>query len=244
MTRFIRWGTVCIQMRRLVIKEAKTIRKRIHEHLREELLSGKLPPHQRLIEAKIAKEIGTSRTPVREALHSLELEGLIESIPRVGYVVRLIGEEEVEEICQIRAVIEGLAARWAIRKDRDELIRELGTNISSCEEKVLNGDVRFFVESDAQFHEILCRFSGSKRLLELAQTFRHHMLRYRRQSIYVKDNVLRAIEGHKGILVAIKKADQEEIDRAIRDHLEQSKKDIVRYAVREDVQAEKKELGC
>ncbi len=228
-------------MRRLVIKEGKTIRKKIYEHLREELLSGKFPPHQRLIEAKIAKEIGTSRTPVREALHSLEMEGLIESIPRVGYVVRLISEEEVEEICQIRAVIEGLAARWAISKDRDRLVAELGRNISFCEQKVLSGDVRFFVESDAQFHEILCRFSGSKRLLELAQTFRRHMLRYRRQSIYMKENVLRAIEGHKGILGAIQKADQDGVDRAIRDHLEQSKKDIVRYAVREDAKAKKKE---
>ena len=112
-------------MRRLVIKDTKTIRRRIYEHLREQLLNGEIPPRQHLIEAKIAKEIGTSRTPVREAFHSLELEGLIESIPRVGYVIKPISEKEVEEICEIRAAIEGLAARWAMEKAHEKLGAEL-----------------------------------------------------------------------------------------------------------------------
>jgi DNA-binding GntR family transcriptional regulator len=103
-------------MRKLVIKDSKTIRRRIYEYLREQLLNGEIPPRQHLTEAKIANEIGTSRTPVREAFHSLELEGLIESIPRVGYVVKSISEQEVEEICEIRMAIEGLAACWAMEK--------------------------------------------------------------------------------------------------------------------------------
>src|SRR5512139_1624509 len=98
-------------MRRLVIKDTKTIRRRIYEHLREQLLNGEIPPGQHLIEAKVAKDLGTSRTPVREALHSLELEGLIESIPRVGYIVKPTSEQEVEEICEIRMAIEGVAIR-------------------------------------------------------------------------------------------------------------------------------------
>jgi DNA-binding GntR family transcriptional regulator len=71
-------------MRRLVIKNTKTIRRKIYDYLREQLLNGEFQSHQQLIEARIARDLGTSRTPVREALHSLELEGLIESIPRVG----------------------------------------------------------------------------------------------------------------------------------------------------------------
>jgi DNA-binding GntR family transcriptional regulator len=217
-------------MRRLVIKTSKTIRRRIYNFLREQLLSGEIQPYQHLIEAKIAKDIGTSRTPVREALHSLELEGLIESIPRVGYVVKPISEEEVEEICEIRSAIEGLAARWAIEKAHKKLIVELGKNISISEYKVSKGDVGTFVDMDAQFHEIISKFSGSQRLLELAQTLRRHMLRYRIQSIYLVDNVLRAIDGHKGILRAIEKRDFEEVNKAIRHHMEQSKRDVLRYA--------------
>jgi len=220
-------------MRRLVIKNTKSIRQKIYDHLREQLLNGEIPPHQHLIEAKIAKEIGTSRTPVREALHSLELEGLIESIPRVGYVVKPIKEAEVEEICEIRTAIEGVAARWALKNAFQKLIDELRENILVSEDKVIHGDPRAFIDLDAQFHEIIARHSGSKRLQELSQTLRRHMLRYRVQSIYLIDNVLSAIQGHKNILEAIEKGDLEEVSKAIKCHLEQSKKDILRYAFKE-----------
>jgi DNA-binding GntR family transcriptional regulator len=216
-----------------VIKDNKTIRRKIYEHLREQLLNGEIPPRQHLIEAKIAKDLGTSRTPVREAFHSLELEGLIESIPRVGYVVKPISEQEVEEICEIRMAIEGLAARWAMEKAHKKLVEELKKNISISDGKVSKGNAKAFIGLDAQFHEIIARFSGSKRLLELAQTLRRLMLRYRIQSIYSVDNVLRAIEGHKGIIRAIEKRNGEEINKAIRDHMEQSKSDILRYAFKE-----------
>jgi GntR family transcriptional regulator, rspAB operon transcriptional repressor len=234
----LNWGTVLHQMRRLIIKNTKSIRQKIYDHLREQLLSGEIPPHHHLIENKIANEIGTSRTPVREALHSLELEGLIESIPRVGYVVKPINEAEVEEICEIRVAIEGVAARWAMAKAPQKLIEELRKNISVSEEKAVHGDPKTFIDLDAQFHEIIARQSGSKRLQELGQTLRRHMLRYRIQSIYSPDNVLRAIQGHKGILEAIEKGDLEEVNRAINHHLEQSKKDILRYAFKEVTKTE------
>jgi DNA-binding GntR family transcriptional regulator len=220
-------------VRRLIIKNSKSIRQKIYDHLREQLLDGEIPPLQHLVEARIAKEIGTSRTPIREALHSLELEGLIESIPRVGYVVKAIKEDEVEEICEIRAAIEEVGARWAMEKAPQKLIAELRKNISNSEEKAAQGDPKAFVELDAQFHEIIARLSGSRRLQELGQTLRRHMLRYRIQSIYLMDNVSRAIQGHKGILEAMEKGDLEEVNRAIKCHLEQSKKDILRYAFKE-----------
>jgi len=220
-------------MRRLVIKDTKSIRRRVYEHLREQLLNGEIAPPEHLIEARIAKELGTSRTPVREALHSLELEGLIESIPRVGYVVKPISEQEVGEICEIRMAIEGVAARWAMEKANKNLIEELKNNISISDLKVSKGDAKAFIDLDARFHEIIARYSGSQRLLELAQTLRRHMLRYRVQSIYSFDNVLRAIEGHKGILRAIEKRDLEEVNKAIRNHMEQVKKDVLRYAFKE-----------
>jgi DNA-binding GntR family transcriptional regulator len=201
-------------------------------------LDGEIPPRQHLVEARIAKEIGTSRTPIREALHSLELEGLIESIPRVGYVVKAIKEDEVEEICEIRAAIEGVGARWAMEKAPQKLIADLKKNISISEEKAAQGDPKAFVELDAQFHEIIAKLSGSKRLQELGQTLRRHMLRYRIQSIYLTDNVSRAIQGHKGILEAIENGNPEGVNKAIKCHLEQSKKDILKYAFKEGTKTE------
>lgn len=221
-------------MKRLVIRNPKTIRRKVYEYLREKLLNGEIPPHEHLIEAKIAKEIKTSRTPVREALHNLELEGLIESIPRIGYIVKPISKEEVEEICEIRSVIEMLGARWAMEKSYPKLIQELEENLSLTEKKISEEGPKAFIEMDAQFHEIIARHSKSQRLLELSQTLRRHMLRYRIESIYSMENVLRALEGHKGILEAFKLGDLEEIRRAIQFHLQQSKKDILRYAFQEE----------
>lgn len=221
-------------MKKLVIKDSESIRRKVYNHLREQILSGQVAPRQRLIETKIAQEIGTSRTPVREALHNLEVEGLIESIPRVGYRVKFLNPTEVEEICAIRATIEEMAAAWAMDKAHQKLVAELKKNIAQSEKVISAGTVKAFVELDAQFHETIARLSGSPRLLELAQTLRRHMLRYRVESIYTADNVLRAVDGHKGILQAIEKADRSGVGQAIIAHLEQSKRDILRYAFKEN----------
>ncbi|HVN22591.1 MAG TPA: GntR family transcriptional regulator [Syntrophorhabdales bacterium] len=220
-------------MKKLIITDSTTIRKKVHAYLREQILSGEIGPQERLIEAKIAKDIGTSRTPVREALHTLEMEGLLESIPRVGYKVNTVSDQEVEEICEIRTVIETLAVRWAMEKAHARLVKELKKNIATAEQRVMQGEVKAYVDLDAQFHEIIAGLSGSRRLLELAQTLRRHMVRYRIQSIYAPDNVIRGINGHKEILAAIVTGDVETAAKAIRNHLEQSKKDILFYAFRE-----------
>jgi GntR family transcriptional regulator, rspAB operon transcriptional repressor len=216
--------------KQLIIADTETIRKKVHKHLREQILSGEIGPNERLIETKIAKEIGTSRTPVREALHSLEQEGLIESIPRIGYKVKLINDHEAVEIWEIRSAIETLAARWACENARARLIKELRKNITLAEKHIANDEVTTFVDLDAQFHEIIARLSGGKRLLELTQSLRRHALRYRIQSIYLPGTALRAIDGHRKILDAIEGNDYEALNQAVKDHLEQSKKDTLRYA--------------
>jgi DNA-binding GntR family transcriptional regulator len=140
----------------------------------------------------------------------------------------------LEEICAIRATIEEMAAEWAMAKAHGKLVAELKKNIARAEKVLAAGTVKDFVELDAQFHEIIARLSGSPRLLELAQTLRRHMLRYRVESIYTADNVLRAVSGHKGILAAIEKRDRTAVKKAIAGHLDQSKRDILRYAFKEE----------
>ena len=213
---------------KLVIGDTVTIRKKVHAHLREWILSGEVGPHERLVEAKIAKEIGTSRTPVREALHSLELEGLIESIPRVGYRVKRISDEEAVEIWEIRSLIEVLAISWAVEKARERLIGELRKNIALAEERLSRGDVGAMVELDGRFHESIARLSGGKRLLELSRTLRRHALRYRLQGLYQPGSAARALEGHREVLRAVEGGDREAIAHALRQHLEQFKEDALR----------------
>jgi len=220
-------------MKKLVIKKDKTIRQKVYHHIREEILSGAIAPKERLIEAKIAEEIGTSRTPVREALHNLELEKLVACIPRVGYVVRGMDREEVEQICEIRVAIDSLAIAWAAQKARGKLVSDLKKNIVSQKKQIAHGNLKAYVELDALFHEIIARLSGSDRLLELSQTLRRHMLRYRIQCIYMTETAERSMEGHERILDAIERGDTQEIAAAVKKHLIQARDDILYFVFHE-----------
>ncbi len=220
-------------MKRLVIRKDKTIRQKVYHHIREEILKGAIAPKDRLIEAKIAEEIGTSRTPVREALHNLELEKLVVSIPRVGYVVRGMDMEEVEQICEIRGAIEGLAIEWAVKKQRERLVQALKKSIDKQKRTIAKGDLNGYVELDAQFHDIIARLAGSERLLELTQTLRRHMLRYRIQCIYMTETAERSMHGHERIVDTIERGDFAEIAAAVKTHLAQARDDILYYVFRD-----------
>lgn len=218
---------------KVVIRHPVSIREKVYAAIRNDVLNGRIPPGARMVETRLAKQIKTSRTPVREALHMLEMEGLLEAIPRVGYRVKRIEWDEVEEICEIRTVNETLAARWAMNRITPKEVRALEANLAVAEAEAKQGTPKSFVELDAEFHETLARASGSRRLLELCQMLRRHMLRYRIESIFHEENVLRAIKGHRAIVACIKRKDKDGIEMAIRKHLEQSKRDIQRYAFEE-----------
>ncbi len=221
---------------KLVIEATPTIRRKVHHHLREQILNGQISPNERLIETRIAHDIGTSRTPVREALHNLEMEGLIESIPRVGYKVRTVSGEEAAEIYEIRCLIEVLAIQWAIEKEKATLVAELNANIDLAQERLSAGDLGALVDLDAQFHETIARLSGGRRLLELAQTLARHALRYRLQGLYGPGSAERALNGHRRILAAIEAGAEEEIRAAVVVHLAQFKEDAYR-----DIEQKRKE---
>ena len=216
-------------MKKLVIKPEKTIRQKVYEHLRETILNGEIEPGERLVESDMAKRIGTSRTPVREALHTLEREGLLESIPRIGYMVTSLSEAEVSDLSGIRLALEDLALRWALGKKPENLIKELKGNIERSETLLAAGDVTFFIEMDAQFHQIISETADSKQLSEITQTIRRQMLRYRIQSIYTSENVERAIAGHRQVFEAVSAGNVQKAREALHAHIEQSRKDILFY---------------
>jgi len=201
-------------------RQDRAIWLKVYEYLRDKIQSGEIGPNERLVEASIAREIGTSRTPVREALHNMQKEGLVESIPRIGYRVRPISEGEVLQVCRIRALLEALATEWAIEKDRPGLLRELSKNISASEDALAKGDIQAFVILDSEFHETIARLSGSSHLEETIRLMRRHMFRYRMESFYFSDVAENAVKGHKTIVRAIRTNDAGEIKKAIDHHLE------------------------
>jgi GntR family transcriptional regulator, rspAB operon transcriptional repressor len=204
----------------LDFKEDSAIWLKVYEYLRDKILSGEIAPNERLVEASIAKEIGTSRTPVREALHNMQKEGLVESIPRVGYRVRPITEEEVSQVCRIRALLETLATEWAIQRGQDSLLRELDDNLAASEEALAHGNIKAFVELDAEFHDTITRLSKSSHIEETVRMMRRHMFRFRMESFYFANVAEDALKGHKAIVRAIRTRSATEIGKAIDDHLE------------------------
>ena len=205
---------------KLSIPKPVSIRNRVYEAIRSDVLSGRMVSGERIVEARLAQEIRTSRTPVREALHMLEREGLLEGVPRVGYRVKKIDPDEMEELCEMRVLNETLAAQWAIDRISPKDLEALEENLTKAQAKARSGDPTSFVEYDAEFHEILARASGRKRLFELCQLLCRHMLRYRIESLHSEETALRAIAGHREILDCVKAKDKEGVASAIKKHLD------------------------
>ncbi len=223
---------------KVAIHRPVSIREKVYAAIRDDILDGRIAPGERVVETRLAEEIRTSRTPVREALHMLEREGLLEAIPRVGYRVKQITLDEIDEISEIRMANECLAARWAVERITPKELKALEQNLAVSESELRAGNPQAFVELDAEFHEILARASGSERLLELCQMLRRHMLRYRIESIFREENVIRGIEWHHRIFSCLKQKDEAGIAEAVRLHLEQAKEDIRRYAFGEGPQVD------
>jgi GntR family transcriptional regulator, rspAB operon transcriptional repressor len=222
-------------LKKFVIEDNDTLRKKVLNYLREKILSGIMNPDERLIETRIAKEIGVSRTPVREALHGLEQERLVKAIPRVGYVVTRMQKEEVEEICEIRVAIEGLAIKRAIERAQKQLVKDLRKNILRQRNELSKGNLRAYVELDAQFHEVSAVLSGSSRLIDMTQMLRRHMLRFRIQSLYIIETALKSLKGHERILDAVEKGDPKSAILFLEQHLKSAKDDVLHYGLMQPV---------
>lgn len=212
------------------IAQPLSIREQVYKRISELILSGKIAPAERIMENKLSKQLGVSRTPIREALHVLEMEGFLEAIPRVGYQVKEIVWDEVADICEIRKVNETLAACWAMEKITPEELNTMQHNLDQAEADVKEGEPRRFIDRDVDFHDILVRASGSRRLIEICQTLRRHMLLYRIESVYEPEMVLSVIEDHRRILDRLMAHDVAGVTQAISDHLDHVKREVLHYA--------------
>jgi GntR family transcriptional regulator, rspAB operon transcriptional repressor len=214
----------------LTIAKPLSIREQVYKRISDLILSGQIAPGERIMENKVSKQLGVSRTPIREALHVLEMEGFLEAIPRVGYQVKEIVWDEVENICDIRKVNETLAACWAMGRITPEELDALQNNLDQAEADVKGGYPKRFIDRDVDFHNILVQASGSRHLVEICQTLRRHMLLYRIESIYEPEMVLSVIEDHRCILDRLRAHDVAGLTQAISDHLDHVKREVLHYA--------------
>ena len=216
------------QAKAFIIENPTLIRDQIYARIRQEILSGSIKPGSQVLEGRMAKQFKVSRTPVREALHALEMEGFVESFPRVGYRVREITWAETMEIYELRAVLEPLGARKAIENSDQTYIDALEAMIDKAEAEVKQCSLDAFLQQDAKFDEIILRAGGMNLLRDIWSTLRHRLALYRMQApeAFGIDARLRSIKGHRRILACLKAKDREAVTMAIIVHLNDSRKDI------------------
>ena len=146
------------------VSDKYSLRGRVFHKIRNDILNGRYKEHEELKEIRIGKELGVSRTPVREALRQLELEGLVQIIPNRGAFVTGIQENDVRDIYAIRALLEGLCARWATERITAEQLEAMEENVYLAEFHAGKGHMEQMAELDNQFHHILYDACGSKML--------------------------------------------------------------------------------
>ena len=165
------------------VNDKYSLRGRVFQKLREDILSGKYREHEELKEVAIGEELGVSRTPVREAFRQLELEGLIQIVPNRGAYVTGITAKDVKDIYMIRSLLEGLCARLATEKITKEQLEEMEENIYLADFHASKGHMDQMAELDNRFHDILYEACDSKMLEHTLRDYHQYVLRVRQKTL-------------------------------------------------------------
>lgn len=186
------------------VTDKYSLRGRVFNRLREDILSGRYEEHEELREVTIGEEMGVSRTPVREAFRQLELEGLIQIIPNKGAYVTGITEKDVRDIYVIRSLLEGLCARWATEHITGDQMEEMEENVYLAEFHARKGHLEQLAELDNRFHDIMYEACDSKLLEHQLKDFHQYVLRVRRKTLANANRGPKSNAEHKEIMEAIK----------------------------------------
>ena len=203
----------------MTIDEYLPLRDVVFNTLRRAILKGELEPGERLMEIALANKLGVSRTPIREAIRKLELEGLVVMIPRKGAEVARITEKDLRDVLEVRTSLEKLAIELACDRVTEEDISDLKLACKDFEESFSKDDLTTIAEKDVAFHDIIFRATKNARLIQILNNLREQMYRYRLE--YLKDTQShnRLVEEHQKIVDAIIDKNKEEAVRLIQEHI-------------------------
>lgn len=195
---------------------------KVFQKIRGDILNGRYKENDELRENTIGKELGVSRTPVREALRQLELEGLVTIQPNRGAHVTGISHQDIWDIYMIRSLLEGLCARWATENITEEQLADL-EEIIVLSEFQINRDSGLNTEQitvlDGRFHAALYEASGSRMLCRVLTDFHNYVRMARKTSIDSQERARKSIREHRQILRAIREGDPEMAEQLANDHI-------------------------
>ena len=196
--------------------------------LRQAILTGELKPGERLMEIHLADRLGVSRTPIREAIRKLELEGLVTMIPRRGAEVAQITEKSMKDVLEVRRALDALCAELAYDRITDGELENLRLACDAFETAVKTKDAKKIAQADVALHDIIVRATGNQRLIQLVNNLSEQMYRYRFE--YIKDSSQHQnlIDEHRIIYRSIVCKDKKTAADAARTHIDNQEKAIIR----------------
>lgn len=212
----------------MAINDYLPLRDVVFNTLRQAILRGELEPGERLMEIQLAQKLGVSRTPIREAIRKLELEGLVIMIPRKGAEVAHITEKDMRDVLEVRCTLEELAVTLACKNVTSDKINELKASNKLFEASIVSKDVVNIVDADVHFHDIIYGMTDNQRLIQIINNLREQMYRYRLE--YVKDARTHSIliSEHNDIIQQLIDKNVDKAKVVVRQHIHNQEKGIVR----------------
>ncbi len=202
--------------------EKKLLKDKVYKALRQDILTGKIPGGTHTTESSLARHLNVSRTPVKEALQRLSQEKLITSLPRAGYIIETMSDEDIQDLFTARFEIEALAVRKAARFVTVDELKMLGDNIDRAKTCIKSGELQKMTELDLEFHTVLYKASRSKTYYRICKNLGDLTMKYRHGLNLVRDLWKEAIENHTIIYQALLAKEEEKAVQAITDHGKQA----------------------
>lgn len=196
--------------------------------LRQAILTGELKPGERLMEIHLANQLGVSRTPIREAIRKLELEGLVIMIPRRGAEVAQITEKSLKDVLEVRKALDALCVELACDRITEEEKQNLKKACDDFEQATITGDATTIAAADVALHDIIVEATGNKRLIQLINNLSEQMYRYRFEYIKDEQQHTNLVEEHRMIYESIIKQDKGKAAEAAKLHIDNQEKSIIR----------------
>ena len=206
---------------------SSSLEEKVYLSLEEQIISQKLCPGESVTEMKLSRELGVSRTPVREALQRLDREGLIKLIPNKGAVVLGISEQDLMDIYKIRMRLEGLAARIAAEKRDEAFCRELRDNVELTEFYMTKGNIEKVKNLDSEFHDIIYRCCESRMLGKTLSELHRYISSYRKLSLAVSGRIDHSLSEHREIYEAIACGNTDAADALMSEHVERALENLL-----------------
>lgn len=216
------------KLSKINLNDYKPLREVIFNTLREAIISGELKPGERLMEVQLAEKMGVSRTPVREAIRMLELEGLVSMLPRKGAHVAELSVKDIMDVLEVRASLDGLATGLAAERITDEEIKSLKQIQTQFAVYLEKDNLQGSIKKDVEYHELIYRASRNEKLIQIVHNLRERVQRFR--VIYLKDYMSprELIKEHMSILDAIADRNTEAAQKSAVIHIKKQEEAIIK----------------